>query len=53
MPNSEVLKVAETETVEGEVVVDFPAMVVDGKNEASFRKVVIEGIVGSRCGSTL
>ena len=31
VPNDEVLKVAETETVEGEVVVDFPAMDADGK----------------------
>ena len=45
VPNSEVLKVAETETVEGEVVVDFPAMDADGKNEASLRKVVIEEVL--------
>ena len=45
MPNSEVLKVAETETVEGEVVVDFPAMDAYGKNEASLRKVVIDKVL--------
>ena len=45
VPSSEVLKVAETETVEGEVVVDFPAMDADGKNEASLRKVVIEEVL--------
>ena len=45
VPNSEVLKVAETEIVEGEVVVDFPAMDADGKNEASLRKVVIEEVL--------
>ena len=33
VPNSEVLKVAETEIVEGEFVVDFPATDADGKNE--------------------
>ena len=44
-PNDEVLKVAETETVEGEVVVDFPEMDADGKNEASLRKVVIEEVL--------
>ena len=45
VPNSEVLKVAETETVEGEVVVDFPAMDADGKNEASLRKVAIDEVL--------
>ena len=45
VPNSEVLKVAETETVEGEVVVDFPAMDADGKSEASLRKVLIEEVL--------
>ena len=45
MPNSEVLKVAEKEIVEDEVVIDFPAMVADGKNEASLRKVVIEEVL--------
>ena len=45
VPNDEVLKVAETETVEGEVVVDFSAMDADGKNEASLRKVVIEDVL--------
>ena len=45
VPNSEVLKAVETQTVDGEVVVDFPAMDVDGKNEASFRKVVIEEVL--------
>ena len=45
VPNDEVLNVAETETVEGEVVVDFPAMDADGKNEASLRKVVIEEVL--------
>ena len=44
VPNDEVLKVAETETVEGEVVVDLPAMDADGKNETSFRKLVIEEV---------
>ena len=43
--NSEVLKVAEIETVEGEVVVDFPAMDADGKNEASLRKVAIDEVL--------
>ena len=45
VPNSEVLKVAETETVEGEVVVDFPAMDADGKNAASLRKVAIDEVL--------
>ena len=45
VPNSEVLKVAGTETVKGEVVVDFPAMDADGKNEAALRKVVIEEVL--------
>ena len=45
VPNSEVLKVAETKTVEGEVVADFPAMDADRKNEASLRKVVIEEVL--------
>ena len=45
VPNSEVLNVAETETVEGEVVVNFPAMDADRKNDASLRKVVIEEVL--------
>ena len=53
MPNDEVLKVVETETVEGEVVVDFPAMNADRKSEASLRKVVIEAVLVPVVGAPL
>ena len=45
VPNDEVLNVDETETLEGEVVVDFPAMDADKENETSLRKVVIEEVL--------
>ena len=43
-PDNEVVKEAETVTVEGEAA-DFPEVDVDRKNEATLHKVVTEGVL--------
>ena len=51
VPNDEVVKEAETVTVEGEAV-DFPEVDGDGKHEATLRDVVTEEVLVPASGST-